>query len=201
MIPSSAALEAEHPQPHAAAVPEASPGEASEVKSPRARSRAVKMILTLLVLVLTGAAVTVFLLPSGDRSGTPLGAAASLPGGLARVNGVLPLETDGWTPPNGSARFGEPAPEGMHRVRLLVEVTALDAQGIDFSADDWAITGLGSERPELFWADPERGELRQGDVMTATLVFQIPNQSIALNLEGPGGVRLALGVGHHTPGS
>ena len=154
-----------------------------------------------LALLLVAGGVAVFALPKGSQPGTLLGAAGSVPGGLARINGIMPIESDGWLPPGGSAVFDSPAAEGAHRVRILLELTAIDAEGIDFSAADYSVTGLGSGRPPLIWAEPESTTLQQGQSVTTTLVFEIPNQAVELALEGPSSTRLALGVGHHTPGN
>jgi hypothetical protein len=196
------ALEQDRPTPDAGKTAVPSAEIESDGTGPRwRRSRAVSIALIAVALLLLAGGVTVFVLPDGAPPSTPLGAAGSAPGGLARVNGILPVESDGWLPPDGSAAFDRPAADGVHRVRILLELTALDAQGIDFSAADYAITGLGSGRPPLVWAEPADGSLRQGESVTATLVFEIPNEAVSLTLVGPGGMRLALGVGHHTPGS
>ncbi|SFS09402.1 hypothetical protein SAMN04487783_1253 [Agrococcus baldri] len=128
-----------------------------------------------------------------------LGAAAVVPGGLARVNGVIPLESDGWLPVDAAAVLMEPVPAGSHLVRVELELTAMDAQGIAFSADDYTILGLGSDRLDVLWASPEVAEARQGSVVSATLVYEIPNTAVALTLEGEHGGRLALGTAHHLP--
>ncbi|RJT91314.1 hypothetical protein D6T64_02130 [Cryobacterium melibiosiphilum] len=118
-------------------------------------------------------------------------------GGIARINGVIPLETDGWLPDGASTVLAESAGAGSHRVRIILELTALDPEGITYSADDFAITGLGSVESRLVWAYPEKAVVSQGEIMTATQVFEIPNQSIELLLQGAD-ARLALGTEHHT---
>jgi hypothetical protein len=163
------------------------------------RRRWISLALVVVALLLLGAGIAVVAAPDEDP-GTPLGAAGELPGGLARINGVIPLESDGWVPPEPVAALAEEAPEGMHRVRIVLELTALAGEGIDFSASEYTIDGLGSGSAELVWADPATQRLQPGDSINATLVYQIPNQSIALTIEGANGVRLALGTGHHTPG-
>jgi hypothetical protein len=165
------------------------------------RPRALTAVLVVLALLLAAGGAAVFAMPKGTSPGTPLGAAASVPGGLARVNGILPLEVDGWQPPDGSTVLDQPAARGTHRVRILLELTATESRGIEFSSADYSITGLGSGEPPLLWAEPASANLAQGQSTTATLVFEIPNQAVELSLEGPSGTLLALGVGHHTPGS
>ncbi len=164
------------------------------------RRRWLSLALVVVALILLGAGVAVVATPDEDP-GTPLGAVAQLSGGMARINGVIPLETDEWVPPEQVAALAEEPPAGTHRVRIVLEVTALESEGIAFAASDYGIDGLGSGSAELVWADPRTLELQQGETVNATLVYEIPNQSIALSLEGADGVRLALGKGHHTPGS
>ncbi len=150
-----------------------------------------------MVLIGTGLAVYAELAARSEPI-APLGAAAAFEGGLARVNGVIPLENDGWLPSDAPAVLTEPPADGAHRIRILLELTAMDEDGIRFSADDYTILGLGSGRVGALWASPDVDEVQQGEVVDATLVFEIPNRAIALTLEGADGGRLALGVGHHT---
>ncbi|WP_150307098.1 hypothetical protein [Planctomonas psychrotolerans] len=173
----------------------ASPGR----RPPGFRSRRMTVGLAVLALLLGSAGIGVLVLPDAAPPSTPLGAAADLPGGLARVHGVIPLEEDGWLPPEGAAEILEsPAPRS-HRVRILVELTAIEARGLEYSADQFAITGLVSGESRLVWADPATRSLVQGDTLAATLVFEIPNERIPLALEHTSGMRLALGAGHHVP--
>lgn len=165
---------------------------------PRTRSRRPLIALAVLLLVLLGAGAAVLALPDPQQPGTSLGASAEVPGGLARINGVIPLEKDGWVPPVTTATLEQQIPEGMHRVRILLELTALDATGISFSADEYTIAGIGADSVSLVWTDAERVDLGQGDSHAATLVFQIPDRAVALTLEGPEGSRLDLGTGHHS---
>lgn len=50
----------------------------------------------------------------------------------------------------------------------------------------------------MLWAGTDSLGLAQGDVLTAMLVFQIPDKAVALTLERPDDARLALGTGHHS---
>ncbi|GAA1424033.1 hypothetical protein [Agrococcus citreus] len=165
------------------------------------RLRRPRVLLAVAILVLIGVALAV-LAGLTARSGpiAPLGASAELPGGVARVNGVIPLERDGWLPTDAPAVLTEPTPDGAHLVRVELELTALDADGIEFTATDYTIFGLSTDRLPPVWASPEAHAAGQGEVVSATLVFEIPNRAIALTLEGEHGGRLALGVGHHTAG-
>ena len=78
------------------------------------------------------------------------------------------------------------------------KLTALTEDGVAFSADDYTILGLGSGRVPVLWSAPDAHTARQGEVISATLVFEIPDRAVELTLVGEDGGRLALGVGHHT---
>ncbi|WP_233205757.1 BTAD domain-containing putative transcriptional regulator [Cryobacterium sp. Y82] len=109
------------------------------------------------------------LLLTGTKPSTAFGDTAAIPGGLARISAVIPLKFDGWVPPSAADRLDSPVQPGAHRVRILLELTSVDAAGLSFDAES----------------------------VPATLVFEIPNQAIALVLDGPQGARLSLGTGHH----
>ncbi|WP_230117163.1 hypothetical protein [Arthrobacter sp. Bi83] len=128
----------------------------------------------------------------------PLGASAAVPGGMARVNGVVPLEKDGWLPPEHVQALEEGASAGTHRVRVLVQFTALEGAGITLDSSQYVVTGLGGSDVKPLWTSNPRAEVRQGDSLNATMVFELPDKSIALVLKGPGGTRLSLGLSHHT---
>lgn len=130
-------------------------------------------------------------------SGVPLGAASQMTGGIARINGLIPLARDGWRPPGGAPELQATVPEGAHLVRVLLELTAVDPRGMDFDARDFTVGGLGSVDARLLWADPVQRVIPQGKSVTATLVYQIPDRPAALILAGEG-ARLDLGSGHYT---
>lgn len=136
--------------------------------------------------VLGGAALAQDEVPS-----TPLGAVAPVPGGLARINGVLP---EGETVPGPQ---DEQAEDGTHRVRVLLELTALEPGGIDFAADDWAVERLGGGESPVLQASATQESVRQGDVLLAELVFEVPDRALELVLDGADDVRLSLGADHH----
>ncbi|WP_306233778.1 hypothetical protein [Agrococcus beijingensis] len=163
------------------------------------RLRRPRVLLAIALTVLIGAGLAVYAdLSAKSEPIALLGAVTELPGGVARVNGIIPLETDGWLPDDAPAVLTDAPAEGSHRVRILLELTALGEDGIAFSADDYTILGLGAGRVSPLWASPGVYEARQGEVLAATLVFEIPNQAVELTLEGEDGGRLALGVKHHT---
>ncbi|MFA4840194.1 MAG: hypothetical protein WC580_00630 [Agrococcus sp.] len=163
------------------------------------RLRRPRMLLAVVLTVLIGAGVAVFAdLAAKSEPIAPLGAAVAFPGGVARVNGIIPLEDDGWLPSDAPAALTEPPADGAHRVRILLELTALDEEGLAFSADDYTILGLGSGRVNVLWASPDARDAQQGEVISATLVFEVPDEAVALTLEGEDGGRLALGASGHT---
>lgn len=156
-------------------------------------------LLIPLLLITSLAAGLLFVFTSGkEEPATMLGAAGSVNGGLARINGIIPTETDGWTPPAPTPELDAPVTEGAHRVRVLLELTALEEQGVSFTAEDYVIDGLGTGRPGVLWSSPTEEDAAQGGTIKATLVFEIPNEALALVLEGPDGLRLSLGTEHHT---
>ncbi len=161
------------------------------------RQRRLTIVLILVALMLLAPGVWIVFLPQATDVGTPLGASAEVAGGLARINGVIPLDSDGWRPPEPAGDLKRPPGPGMHRVRILLELTALDHAGIRFSAADYAVEGLGDVKMQLLWSGPERQTVEQGESLNATLVFEIPDRNVALALTGENDLRLALGAGHH----
>lgn len=145
---------------------------------------------------------TTWVLTNGveEEPPTMLGASDTVDGGLARINGILPLEADGWTPPANSAAMQTEVPDGAHRVRVLLELTALEPDGITFRASDYFVDGLGTGEPRVIWASPSEHTAEQGETIDATLVFEIPNEALALVLSDDGETRLSLGTEHHTAG-
>lgn len=156
-----------------------------------------KILIPLAVAWLVMVALAAVLLVTGTKPSTPLGDTADVPGGLARISAVIPLETDGWVPPRSADRLAAPAQPGAHRVRILLELTTADAAGLTFDATDYSLSGVGS-RATALWVDPGRQDAPAGASVLATLVFEIPNRAIALVLDGPQGARLSLGAAHHT---
>ncbi|SDM55571.1 hypothetical protein SAMN05216368_101301 [Cryobacterium flavum] len=161
--------------------------------SPRRR----KILIPLAVVWLVMAALACALLLTGTKPSTAFGDTTAVPGGLARISAVIPLESDGWVPPGSADRLDSAVQPGAHRVRILLELTAADAAGLSFDAADYSLSGVGSHATAL-WVDLSQREAAAGTSVLATLVFEIPNQAIALVLDGPQGARLSLGTGHHT---
>ncbi|MBO1269154.1 hypothetical protein [Arthrobacter cavernae] len=165
----------------------------------QARTLRRRLLVPFILLTVLGG-LLVGVLASGTREpAIPLGASASIGGGLARINGVIPLEVDGWVPNDGAPLAGSPA-DGMHRVRILLELTALEPAGITIHAADYSILGIGAGKPKPVWSSPVSATVKQGQTIDVTLVFELPDKAIALTLQGPDGAGLSLGPGHHRGG-
>ncbi|MDZ4089775.1 MAG: hypothetical protein U1D68_01015 [Arthrobacter sp.] len=156
------------------------------------------MLLPIALLGVIGLALAYLFLTARPEPSVPLGASASVPGGMASIGEIMPVENDGWEPDdNDDALDGAPSP-GSHRVRLLVRITALEPGGVRLSSRDFSISGLGGERFRPVWESPSIADLEQGESLGATLIFEVPDKAVALVLEGPGTSRLSLGLSHHT---
>ena len=167
--------------------------------SPLVLTRTKVLIPAILLTLVAGLLASIVLAPPRTPPAM-LGASATLDGGLARINGVIPVEADGWQPPAPSAALeGAPGAE-QHRVRLLVEFTALDKDGLDFDPARYTVTSLGQGSWKPVWSSPAPATARQGETIDATLIFELPDRAIDLTLELPGGPGLALGPGHHRGG-
>jgi hypothetical protein len=120
---------------------------------------------------------------------------------VARINGVIPTEADGWMPAAASAALANPPGEGLHRVRVLLELTALEQSGLSFDPSDYSVSGLGAGKWKALWFSPPPPRAAQGQSINATLVYELPDRAIDLTIELPGGQELSLGAGHHRGGS
>ncbi|GER24253.1 hypothetical protein NCCP1664_27480 [Zafaria cholistanensis] len=157
-----------------------------------------RLIVPLVLALLVGAGFGAVLFQKERPAATMLGASGAVEGGLIRINGILPLEADGWLPPEAAPALEAPVPEGAHRVRVLLELTALDREGLDFRAGDYGVEYLGSQRQEALWASVASTDLQQGGTLVATMVFEIPDRAVEMVLDGPGSTRLSLGTEHHS---
>lgn len=168
--------------------------------SPAALRRTRLLVPVLLLAVMIGVAVGALTAPAR----TPpvlLGASADVDGGLARIQGVIPLEVDGWMPSTPAPALSAPPGEELHRVRILLELTAMEEEGLVFDPSRYTVSALGSNSWEAVWSSPAPSKARQGETVDAVLVFELPDRAIDLTLEIPGGPGLALGPGHHRGGS
>lgn len=152
------------------------------------------LFLLAVLLVLTHGALSAEKEPS-----TMLGASGSVPGGLARLNGVMPYsEYVALERREVPAELESDVPSGAHQVIVLLEVTAMEPGGVEFEADDYAVDRLGGRRSPVVWASPSEASLAQGESMQAELVFEVPDKALELTFEGAGDVRLSMGTDHHS---
>lgn len=159
-----------------------------------------KVLVPAILLALVGTLIASVLMAAPRTPPALLGASASLDGGLARIHGVIPIEADGWMPPVPSAALADPPGEELHRVRILLELTAMEQDGLSFDPSQYAVSALGSGKWKAVWFSPAPAVARQGESINATLVFELPDRAIDLSLELPGGPGLSLGAGHHRGG-
>lgn len=159
-----------------------------------------KVLVPAILLALAAALVASVLMAAPRTPPALLGASASLDGGLARIHGVIPVEADGWLPPTPSAALATPPGEELHRVRILLELTAMEQGGLSFNPSEYAVSALGTGTWKPVWFSPAPAVARQGESINATLVFELPDRAIDLTLELPGGPGLSLGPGHHRGG-
>jgi hypothetical protein len=168
-------------------------------KLPERRRRRRLILVPLALLALIGLALAYLFLTGKPEPSVPLGASASVPGGMASISEIVPVEKDGWEPDGDDDAFDAAPADGSHRVRLVVRVTALEPGGMRLDTREFSISGLGRDVFRPVWQSPSVADLQQGASVGATLVFEVPDQAVALVLDGPGGSRLSLGLAHHTP--
>ncbi|HRO93956.1 hypothetical protein [Citricoccus sp.] len=80
----------------------------------------------------------------------------------------------------------------------MLELTAVEPGGIDFVATDYSVQEIVGFTAGPLWASHERHRIARGETLPVTMVFEIPNKSIQLVLQGPGSARLGMGSDHHT---
>ncbi|MHA7154134.1 hypothetical protein [Arthrobacter sp. TMN-50] len=151
-------------------------------------------------LLLIVSALVAIALSDEETPSVPLGASAAVTGGLSRINGIIPLEADNWDPAGSPGWLDDPVGDGSHRIRVTLELTALELAGMNFAADDYTIAGVGTGRYEVAWAPVESALVNQGENLTVDLIFELPDQAVLLSLENDDGVRLSLGTEHHSRG-
>ncbi len=158
------------------------------------------MIIPLSILCLLGICLGLLVFASPGKPSTQLGASAEVPGGLASISGVIPLEKDNWRPPASADAMDVAPMEGAHRVRIVVQFTALDPDGMSIDSSGFVVDGLGTGEPRPLWAETTEEKIDQGEFAVATLVFELPDRAVELVLENDSGYRLSLGTTHHTGG-
>ncbi|KUM37785.1 hypothetical protein AR539_07370 [Arthrobacter sp. EPSL27] len=157
------------------------------------------ILVPVALLAVIGLGLAYLFVTAKPERSVPLGASASVPGGMASISEIVPVENDGWEPDDDDDAFDAPPPAGSHRVRLVVRATALEPGGMRLDTRKFSISGLGRDVFRPVWQSPPMTDLEQGASVKATLVFEVPDQAVALVLDGPGGSRLSLGLSHHTP--
>ena len=160
----------------------------------------IKILVPVVLLALAGTLVASVLMTAPRKPPALLGASASVNGGLARIHGVIPTEADGWMPPMPGASLASPPGEGLHRVRILLELTALEQTGLSFNPSEYEVSAVGTGTWKAIWSSSAPATARQGESINAMLVFELPDRAIDLTLELPGGSGLSLGAGHHRVG-
>ncbi|MBP1234687.1 hypothetical protein JOE40_000154 [Arthrobacter sp. PvP102] len=169
-----------------------------EARAQAPKTRARRMLIPAALLCSIGIALAYLFLTATPLPSVPLGAAASIPGGMASISGIVPLEVDDWEPPGDDDFLDASPPAGSHRVKIIVRITALEEDGVQFHTGDFMVTGLGSTGVDPVWSSIGAARLGQGESVAETLVFEVPDKAVALVLEGPGDARLSLGLAHHT---
>ncbi|MGY2743278.1 hypothetical protein [Arthrobacter sp. UYCu723] len=173
-------------------------GPAIETRPRPSTGRRRALLIPLTLLCALAIALAYLFLTAKPEPSVPLGASAIVPGGMASISEIVPLEVDGWAPAGvGGSLSGNPT-EGSHRVRLVVRITALESGGVQLDARDFSVSGLGSLKAQPVWSSASNMWLRQGESLGETLVFEVPDKAVALVLEGPGDSRLSLGLAHHS---
>ena len=178
--------------------PDISTPDTAGTGGPGIRRRRKLLLIPLSLLCALGIVLGYLFLTARPEASTPLGASAAIHGGTARVNGIIPLEKDGWLPPEPVQVLDEGPSAGTHRVRILVQFTAREGEGISLDTSQFSVTGLGASSIRPLWTSQGTTHLRPGDSADAAMVFELPNKAVALVLEGPGNTRLSLGLSHHS---
>jgi hypothetical protein len=167
---------------------------------PAKATRRYLMFIPLGLLCILAIAIGYSLTTAKPAPSVQLGAPAEVPGGIAMITGIVPLEVDGWQPPTPVAALQQGVQAGAHRVRVEVQFTALDPGGMRLDPAGYIVDGLGSGQPVPLWSSPDAALFDKGESVRATMVFELPDKAIALVLEGPTGGRLSLGKEHHVGG-
>lgn len=156
-----------------------------------------RFLVPVILLALIGILITNILMAAPRTPPAMLGASASVSGGLARIQGVIPTEADGWAPSAPSSALVRSPGEEVHRVRILLELTAMEEDGLPFDPSKYTVSALGNGTWKAVWFSPAPAVARQGQTIDVMLVYELPDRAIDLTLELPGGPGLSLGAGHH----
>lgn len=140
-------------------------------------------------------------LPVAAGAAVPVGEAAEVPGGLLRVDGVLPEHMEhaqtGKFAQSGMNMSGmgvDMVPEGQQRFTVEVSLAAGDG-GLDYSAGDFRLSGGGVAGAAPIRSQLGDGVLPAGSETHGALVFQAPRDAEGLTLSFDGGEPVALEPG------
>ncbi len=156
-----------------------------------------KVVAPVILVCLLACLLAAVMAAPPPKPPVPLGASAAVDGGLARINGILPADGGGSEPDAAASGSTSAAGPGFHRVRILLELTALDEGGLSFNPADYSVSGLGTGKWTPVLASPAPSVAARGDRINAELTFELPDRAVELTLEIKDGPGLSLGAGHH----
>lgn len=135
---------------------------------------------------------------ASTAAAVPQGEAAEVPGGLLRVDAMLPehmapmqmkkFERSGMSM---SSMGMDMPPEGQRRFTVEFSMAAGDG-GLTYSADDFRLTGKGVKEAAPLRSQLGGGDLPAGSQTSGSLVFQVPEKASGLVLSFDGGEPVAL---------
>lgn len=124
-----------------------------------------------------------------------IGETVEVPGGLLRVEKVTPEKQMSGAEPAASDSSGEKmemAPEGSRRFNVDVTLASRESGGLDYSAEDFRLTGEGVKESGPVRTRLDAGTLPEGSAVSGGLVFQAPEKARDLTLSFDGGRPVAL---------
>lgn len=128
----------------------------------------------------------------------PMGEAAEVPGGLLRVDDVLPERMEhaqtGKFAQSGMNMSGmgvDMVPEGQQRFTVEISLAA-GSGGLDYSAGDFRLSGEGVKESAPIRSQLGDGALPAGSETHGGLIFQAPQGARDLTLSFDGGEPVAL---------
>lgn len=194
------------PRDHAANI-DASPEPGLAARKPPSRMRKILVGLLLSVAVVTVLAAGGWGLVSAQTTQAstgetiPQGESAEVPGGLLRVDDVIPEHMApmqmGKFAKSGMNMAGmdmDMTPEGQQRFTVELALAAGD-DGLTYSAEDFQLIGEGVEETTPIRSQLGDGAVPSGSQTNGSLVFQAPEDTHELALSFDGGEPTALDLG------
>lgn len=136
---------------------------------------------------------------AGDA--VPQGEVAEVPGGLLRVDDVIPehmapmqMGKFAQSGMNMSGASMDMTPEGQQRFTVEVSLAAVD-DGLDYSAEDFRLIGEGVEDASPVRSQLGDGTLPAGSETHGAVILQAPEDTKDLMLSFDGGEPVALELG------